>query len=140
MNKQQIKLSNKINKLSLSTSKYTNSVISLNIDVNNDNTLNKKINNSEYYKTYKELIKNEGEKIEVNKLNEIQKIKDWWKSRKDTAAIEGIVKRLNKDPEVVEFAKSKTTTGWKELLKKKLTGNEVAYINKVYRTHIKGEE
>ena len=70
----------------------------------------------------------------------IQRVKDWWKSRKDTAAIEGIVKRLNKDPEVVEFAKSKTTTGWKELLKKKLTGNEVAYINKVYRTHIKGEE
>ena len=35
----------------------------------------------------------------------IQKIKDWWKSRKDTSAIEGIVKRLNKDPEVIEFVK-----------------------------------
>ena len=70
----------------------------------------------------------------------IQKVKDWWKSRKDTAAIEGIVKRLNKDPEVVEFAKSKATTGWKELLKKKLTGNEVQYINKVYRTYVKGED
>ena len=70
----------------------------------------------------------------------IQKIKDWWKSRKDTSAIEGIVKRLNKDPEVIEFVKNKKTTGWKELLKKKLTGNEVQYINKVYRTHIKGEE
>ena len=70
----------------------------------------------------------------------IQRIKDWWKSRKDTTAIEAIAKRLNKDPEVVEFAKSKKRTGWRELLKKKLTGNEVAYINKVYRTHIKGEE
>jgi hypothetical protein len=70
----------------------------------------------------------------------VQKVKDWWKSRKDTAAIEAIVKRLNKDPEVVEFVKNKNKTGWRELLKKKLTGNEVEYINKVYRTRIKGEE
>ena len=69
-----------------------------------------------------------------------QKVKDWWKSRKDTAAIEAIVKRLNKDPEVIEFVNGKNRTGWKELLKKKLTGNEIAYINRVYKTRIKGEE
>ena len=69
-----------------------------------------------------------------------QKVKDWWKSRKDTAAIEAIVKRLNKDPEVIEFVKSKKRTGWKELLKKKLTGNEISYINRVYKTRIKGED
>jgi len=69
-----------------------------------------------------------------------QQVKDWWKSRKDTAAIEAIVKRLNKDPEVIEFVNGKNRTGWKELLKKKLTGNEIAYINRVYKTRIKGEE
>ena len=39
--------------------------------------------------------------------------------RSATNASRDLVKRLNKDPEVVEFAKSKATTGWKELLKKK---------------------
>lgn len=74
--------------------------------------------------------------MDMDNRNVWQRIKDWWKSRKDTAAIEKIVKRLNADPEVVEFVKSGKRTGWRDLLKNKLTGSEVNYLNKIYKTHI----
>jgi hypothetical protein len=66
-------------------------------------------------------------------------IKDWWKSKKDNSEMNKIANRIKNDPDVQEFLKKKNKSGWKEMLKKKLTGSELNYINKIYRSRFNNE-
>jgi hypothetical protein len=66
-------------------------------------------------------------------------IKDWWKSKKDNSEMNKIANRIKNDPDVQEFLKKKNKSGWKEMLKKKLTGSELNYLNKIYRSRFNNE-
>jgi len=66
-------------------------------------------------------------------------IKDWWNSKKDNSEMNKIANRIKNDPDVQEFLKKKNKSGWKEMLKKKLTGSELNYINKIYRSRFNSE-
>ena len=57
-------------------------------------------------------------------------IKDWWKSKKDNSEMNKIANRIKNDPEVQEFLKKKNKSGWQKMLKKKLSGSELNYLNK----------
>jgi hypothetical protein len=66
-------------------------------------------------------------------------IKDWWNSKKDNSEMNKIANRIKNDPDVQEFLKKKNKSGWKEMLKKKLTGSELNYLNKIYRSRFNNE-
>jgi hypothetical protein len=66
-------------------------------------------------------------------------IKDWWKSKKDNSEMNKIANRIKNDPEVQEFLKKKNKSGWQKMLKKKLTGSELNYLNKIYRSRFNNE-
>jgi hypothetical protein len=66
-------------------------------------------------------------------------IKDWWKSKKDNSEMNKIANRIKNDPDVQEFLKKKNKSGWKEMLKKKLSGSELNYLNKIYRSRFNNE-
>ena len=66
-------------------------------------------------------------------------IKDWWKSKKDNSEMNKIANRIKNDPEVQEFLKKKNKSGWQEMLKKKLSGSELNYLNKIYRSRFNNE-
>ena len=66
-------------------------------------------------------------------------IKDWWNSKKDNSEMNKIANRIKNDPDVQEFLKKKNKSGWKEMLKKKLTGSEINYLNKIYRSRFNNE-
>jgi hypothetical protein len=66
-------------------------------------------------------------------------IKDWWKSKKDNSEMNKIANRIKNDPEVQEFLKKKNKRGWQEMLKKKLSGSELNYLNKIYRSRFNNE-
>ena len=66
-------------------------------------------------------------------------IKDWWKSKKDNSEMNKIANRIKNDPEVQEFLKKKNKSGWQKMLKKKLSGSELNYLNKIYRSRFNNE-
>ena len=52
--------------------------------------------------------------------------------------VKQIVKKLKSDPEVIEFAKNpKNRTGWRKLLKSKLSDRDKAYITSISKTPFK---
>ena len=58
---------------------------------------------------------------------------DWWDEYKDNKNITKIINRLKGDPEVQQFVKNRNKTGWREMLKNKLSPNEMNYIRKLYK-------
>ena len=75
----------------------------------------------------------------TGKPNIYTNIKDWWNSKKDNSEMNKIANRIKNDPDVQEFLKKKNKGGWKEMLKKKLTGSEINYLNKIYRSRFNNE-
>ena len=75
----------------------------------------------------------------TGKPNIYTNIKDWWNSKKDNSEMNKIANRIKNDPDVQEFLKKKNKSGWKEMLKKKLTGSEINYLNKIYRSRFNNE-
>lgn len=67
----------------------------------------------------------------------LQKLKDWWKSKKDNRVMNKIADRIKDDPEVQEFLKKPNKDGWQKMLASKLTPQEQQYITKLYRTRFK---
>jgi ABC-type long-subunit fatty acid transport system fused permease/ATPase subunit len=60
-----------------------------------------------------------------------EKIQDWFKERK----LISIAKRLKNDPEVVEFVKNPRMKGWQEMIKTKLSPEEIEYVKRLNRSH-----
>ncbi len=66
----------------------------------------------------------------------IDKIKEWWKEHKDNKEVKKIVAKLKNDSEIKSFLQNPKQKGWRELVKKKLSGNELEYLNKISKNKI----
>ena len=67
----------------------------------------------------------------------IQRIQDWWQSKKDNKVMNQIAARIKDDPDIQAFVKNPRKPGWRRMLASKLTPEEQRYVSKLYRVRFK---
>jgi hypothetical protein len=72
-------------------------------------------------------------KDKISSLNPIPAIKQWWADRQKRKALEPIVAKLKKDPEVMKYVANRNMKGIQAIIKSKLSPEEQKYIGSLTR-------
>jgi hypothetical protein len=72
-------------------------------------------------------------KDRLGSLNPIPAIKQWWADRQKRKALEPIVAKLKKDPEVMKYVANRNMKGIQAVIKSKLSPEEQKYIGSLTR-------
>jgi hypothetical protein len=71
------------------------------------------------------------------------KIKQWWKDRKDDKAVKSIIAKIKSDPEMIEFFKMSQTQQrgkFRKLVASKLSAEELQYLNRINKGDLQQNE